>query len=75
LPQAAWGLFGSGMMYVQPACFSSIALWIVDLSQEKAPDRNCGGVEFVALAADVYETVPSISTIRANKCLMECIAL
>lgn len=58
-------------MYVQPVCLSSIAVWIVDLSHAKSPDRNSGGIEFVVSAAGVHETAPSISTTRVNKYLME----
>jgi hypothetical protein len=63
------------MMYVQPACLSSTAVWIVELSQEKYPDRNSAGMEFVEPAAGVHETAPSISASRANRCLNEFMAL
>jgi hypothetical protein len=62
------------MMYVQPACLISTAVWIVDLSHEKSPDRNSGGKEYVMSAAGVHETAPSIRTARANKCLNEFMA-
>jgi len=75
LPQAAWRLFGSGMMYVQPACLRSSAVWIVELPQEKSPDRNSAGIEFVEPDAGVQETATSINAARANKCLNEFMAL
>jgi hypothetical protein len=62
------------MMYVQPECLSSTAVWIVDLSQEQSQNRNSGGMAFVVSAAGVHETTPSISKIRANKCLREFMA-
>jgi hypothetical protein len=62
------------MMYVQPACLSSTAVWIVELPQEKSPDRNSAGMEFVEPDAGVHETAPSISARRANKCLKEFMA-
>jgi hypothetical protein len=71
LPQAAWRLFGSGMMYVQPACLSSTAVWSVSLLRKKSPDRSSGGIEFVVSAAGMHETAPSINASRANKCLSE----
>jgi hypothetical protein len=70
LPQAAWWLFGSGMIYAQPVCLSSTAVWIVASSQEKFPDRNSAGIEFVDPTAGVQETVTSIKPTRANKRLI-----
>jgi hypothetical protein len=63
------------MMYVQPACLSSTAVWIVELPQEKFSDRKSAGMEFVELSAGVHETAPSISASREIKCLKEFIAL
>jgi len=61
-------------MYVQPACLSSIAVWIVDLPHAKSPDRNSEGIEFVVSAAGVHETAPSISASKANRYLNEFMA-
>lgn len=62
------------MMYVQPACLSSTAVWIVELPHEKFPDRNSAGMELVEPSAGVHETTPSISASRANRCLNEFMA-
>jgi hypothetical protein len=62
------------MLYVQPACLSSTAVWIVELPHEKFPDRNSAGIEFVEPSAGVHETAPSISASRANRFLKEFIA-